>query len=136
MPKLKRFVSTLTIGAALTTGMVGLGAVATTTGADAATVMSLPSGGDYRDYARNRNRAYNRNWSPSRAWARNWNRSLARSWARNWARHFNRSHSRSHNTNRQAQTVNIRLIFPNSMGGPVTATSNSDSLSRTRTPKA
>ncbi|MEU9888726.1 hypothetical protein [Sphaerisporangium sp. NPDC051011] len=133
--------STLTIGAALTTGIVGLGAVATTSGADAATVMSLPSSGDDRDYARdyalNRNRNHaNRNWNRNRAWARNWNRSLARSWARSWARHFNRSHSRSHNSNRQAQTINLRLVFPNATGGPVTATSTSDSLSRTRTPKS
>ncbi|MCW2876919.1 MAG: hypothetical protein JWQ95_1019 [Sphaerisporangium sp.] len=128
MPKVKKFVGTLTIGAALTGGMVGLGAVTTTSSAGATSTISVPNGGDYRDrdWSRHRNRNYNRHY------ARNWNRSLARSWARNWARHLNRSLSRS--TNRQAQAINIRLIFPNQLGAPVSASATSTPQTTTTTP--
>ncbi|MFC7383891.1 hypothetical protein [Sphaerisporangium rhizosphaerae] len=113
MPNAKKFVSTLTICAALTGGMLGLGAATTITGANAATTVTKGGGGDYRDWSRHRNRN------------RNWNRSFARSWARNWARHLNHSLSRSANVNRQAQSINIRLVFPSQLGTPVSATATS-----------
>ncbi|WP_424536873.1 hypothetical protein ACOZ38_44855 [Sphaerisporangium viridialbum] len=124
MPKVKKLVGTLTIGAALSGGVVGLGVAATTTSASAASTLSMSKTGDYREYDYpHRNRSWNRN--NSRSWARNWNRNPARSWARQLARHWNRSHSRSHSSNRQAQSINIRLVFPNQLGAPVTATSTS-----------
>ncbi|MFC4530962.1 hypothetical protein [Sphaerisporangium dianthi] len=127
MPNAKKFVSTLTVCAALTGGMLGLGA-ATTTSANAAAGITMGGGGGDRDWSRPRNRNWNRNW------ARNWNRTFARSWARNWARHLNRSHSRSHSVNRQAQSINIRLIFPNSTGTPVSATATSSPTTSSSVP--
>ncbi|MFC6083272.1 hypothetical protein [Sphaerisporangium aureirubrum] len=122
MPNFAKFVGTLTVGAVLTGGVVGLEVATIATTANAATTISMGGGGDYDDLFRNRNRSYNRNRNWSRNLARHYNRAAARSWARNWARHLNRSHSRSANVNRQAQTVNINLVFPDTLTSPVTAT--------------
>jgi hypothetical protein len=121
MPNFAKLAGTLTIGAVLTGGMVGLELATTATTASAAAAITMRGGGgDYDDLFRNRNRGYNRNWS--RNHARHYNRAAARSWARNWARHLNRSHSRTRSVNRQAQTVTINLVFPDSLTAPVTAT--------------
>ena len=119
MPKVQKLVCTLTLGAALTGGMVGLGAATTMTTAHAASTITMSGSGEHRDWTRNR--GYNRNWHR----ARNWNRSPARSWARNVARHLNRSLSLSRSANRQAQAINIRLVFPNTSGAPVSASATS-----------
>ncbi|MEU8270309.1 hypothetical protein AB0B89_24525 [Sphaerisporangium sp. NPDC049002] len=126
MPEFRKLVGTLTIGAALAGGLVSLGAVTTTSSASAASTMTMSPMGDYRDYDRARNR--NRSWN--RTLARNW----TRSWARNFARHWNRSHS--HSANRQAQAINIRLIFPNQLGTPVTASATATTPTVTSTPRS
>ncbi|MEO3810431.1 hypothetical protein ABGB17_15645 [Sphaerisporangium sp. B11E5] len=132
MPNFAKFVGTLTIGAVLTGGLAGLELATTATAAGAAAGITMNGGNDYDDVFRNRNRSYNRNRTYARNWARHWNRAAARSWARNWARHLNRSHSITRATNRQAQTVNINLVFPDSLAAPVTATATIPALNNTK----
>ncbi|GAA1258184.1 hypothetical protein GCM10009677_06060 [Sphaerisporangium rubeum] len=122
MPNLAKFVGTLTIGAVLTGGMAGLELATTATSAQAAAVVIKGGGGDYDRLFRNR--SYNRNRSLARNWTRHWNGAAARSWARNWARHMTRSGALTRAVNRQAQTVNISLVFPETFTSPVTATAS------------